>query len=57
LEVDTRNILPGDSILLETGDRIPADLRLIETDELEIDESIVTGESYPRPEIIQYHCG
>ena len=47
LEVDTRNIVPGDSILLETGDRIPADLRLIETDELEIDESIVTGESYP----------
>ncbi|MDQ1281481.1 MAG: Magnesium-transporting ATPase, P-type 1 [Thermoproteota archaeon] len=49
LEVDTRNIVPGDLILLETGDRIPADLRLIEIDELEIDESIVTGESYPVP--------
>jgi len=47
LEVDTRNVVPGDIILLETGDRIPADLRLIEVDELEIDESIVTGESYP----------
>jgi len=47
LEVDTRNIVPGDIILVETGDRIPADLRLIEVDELEIDESIVTGESYP----------
>jgi len=47
VEVDTRNIVPGDIILLETGDRIPADLRLIETDELEIDESVVTGESYP----------
>ncbi|MDQ1279501.1 MAG: P-type Mg2+ transporter [Thermoproteota archaeon] len=46
-EVDTRNIVPGDIILLETGDRIPADLRLMEVDELEIDESIVTGESYP----------
>lgn len=46
-EVDTRNIVPGDMILIETGDRIPADLRLIEVDELEIDESIVTGESYP----------
>jgi Mg2+-importing ATPase len=47
LEVDTRDIVPGDVILVETGDRVPADLRLIEADELEIDESIVTGESYP----------
>lgn len=47
LEVDAQNIVPGDLILLETGDRVPADLRLIETDELEIDESIVTGESFP----------
>jgi Mg2+-importing ATPase len=47
LEVDTRNVVPGDIVLVETGDRIPADLRLMEVDELEIDESIVTGESYP----------
>ena len=47
LEVDTRYLVPGDVVLIETGDRIPADLRLIETDELEIDESLVTGEAYP----------
>ena len=47
VEVDARNIVPGDLILLETGDRIPADLRLTEVDELDIDESVVTGESYP----------
>jgi len=47
IEVDTRNIVPGDIVLLETGDRIPADLRLIEADELDIDESIITGESFP----------
>jgi len=46
-EVDTRNVVPGDIVLLETGDRIPADLRLIEARELEIDESVVTGESFP----------
>ncbi|MEM5772794.1 MAG: magnesium-translocating P-type ATPase [Candidatus Aenigmatarchaeota archaeon] len=47
LEIDTRNLVPGDIVLIETGDRIPADLRLIETDDLEIDESLVTGEAYP----------
>jgi Mg2+-importing ATPase len=55
-EVDTRNIVPGDVVLLETGDRVPADLRLTKADELEIDESIVTGESYPvhkNPSVIE----
>ncbi|MEM5832384.1 MAG: HAD-IC family P-type ATPase, partial [Candidatus Aenigmatarchaeota archaeon] len=47
MEIDTRYLVPGDIVLLETGDRVPADLRLIETDELEIDESLVTGESFP----------
>ncbi|MEM5883010.1 MAG: magnesium-translocating P-type ATPase [Candidatus Aenigmatarchaeota archaeon] len=47
VEIDTRHLVPGDIVLIETGDRIPADLRLIETDELEIDESLVTGEAYP----------
>jgi Mg2+-importing ATPase len=47
LEIDTRHLVPGDIVLLETGDRIPADLRLVEADQLEIDESVVTGESFP----------
>jgi Mg2+-importing ATPase len=46
-EVDTREIVPGDIVYFETGDRIPADLRIIEAEELEIDESLITGESFP----------
>lgn len=42
-----RNLVPGDIILLSTGDRVPADCRLIETCELTIDESSFTGETEP----------
>lgn len=52
VDVDTRNIVPGDIIFVETGDRIPADLRLLEAHDLEIDESLVTGESYPVHKIV-----
>ncbi|MFH1722429.1 MAG: HAD-IC family P-type ATPase [Candidatus Altiarchaeota archaeon] len=46
-KIAAQELVPGDIIILETGDRIPADARLIETINLRIDESALTGESRP----------
>ncbi len=45
LEIPARELVPGDVVLIEAGDRIPADARLIESFDLEVDESVLTGES------------
>jgi Mg2+-importing ATPase len=45
--VDTKELVPGDVVLLGTGDVVPGDMRLLNVDELSIDESSLTGESYP----------
>jgi len=44
-EIDTEQLVPGDIVLIESGDRIPADIRLLTAHELVIDESLLTGES------------
>jgi cation-transporting P-type ATPase F len=47
IRVNSTELVPGDIVMLAGGDRVPADIRLLETKSLQIDESSLTGESVP----------
>ena len=52
-EIPAREVVPGDVMLLSPGDKIPADARLIEAINLQVEEAALTGESVPVEKHIQ----
>ena len=46
-EIDVEQLVPGDIVLVESGNKVPADIRLLNSKNLEADESLLTGESLP----------
>lgn len=52
-DIDASQLVPGDIVLLKTGQKVPADVRLVEVQDLTIGEALLTGESTPVPKQVQ----
>ncbi|WP_420886964.1 HAD-IC family P-type ATPase [Bacillus paramycoides] len=59
VEISSTELVPGDIVCLEAGDRVPADLRIIDSWNLEINEATLTGESLPvekKADVLAQEC-
>ena len=54
LEMDAAELVPGDRVLLNAGQQVPADLRLIRSENMKVQEASLTGESVPEEKDAQY---
>lgn len=52
LSINNKELVPGDIVNLAIGDVVPADIRLLESDELQTNESVLTGESTPVDKVV-----
>ncbi|MFC1768547.1 calcium-translocating P-type ATPase, SERCA-type [Nanoarchaeota archaeon] len=52
-QIDAKELVPGDIIFLEVGDKVPADARLLESFNIQTQEAALTGESHPIPKQIK----
>lgn len=52
LTLPAEDVVPGDIVMIQSGDKVPADLRLLKIKDLRIDEALLTGESSPVSKVI-----
>lgn len=56
LKIAASELVPGDVVFMDTGDKVPADVRLLQSFGLEVDESALTGESVPAEKNATHTC-